>query len=176
MAKTYTILDTRFDNENFEAWKSDYLYDNEDNNYTEEELLNIYSEELFLQTEDEKCNLNKTVDGIIVAFADLGLWNGRFTGAKLFTGNINSILDLCGCDNGYFYSDRYNVKASLFHHDGTNYITYRVAKDRETAERILWLAESGKLTWEYFHRNTKSLTPMVSEIYGWTWGKAKKIA
>ena len=176
MAKTYTILDTRFDGKDFEEWKSDYLYDNKDKDYTEEELLNIYYEELFWLTEDEKRNLNKTVDGIIVAFADLGLWNGRFTGAKVYTAKINSILDLCGCDDGHFYSDHRNVQSSLFHHDGTNHLTYRIAKDRKTAERIFWLADSGKLTWDYFRRNTKSLTPIVAKIYGWTWGKAKKVA
>ena len=42
--------------------------------------------------DDERANLNVEVDGYIVAFASLGLWNGRFNGAKLVGTNVRDIL------------------------------------------------------------------------------------
>ncbi len=81
---------------------------------------------------------------------------------------MNSILSLGdSCDDGKFYCDRYNVKSVLYHHDGRHYVTYRIAKDEDTVERIMERAEAGELTLEYFNRHTKTLRPYVAKVYGW---------
>ncbi len=39
-----------------------------------------WAEEVYRWLDDERSNLNKEVDGIIVVFGNLGLWNGRRQG------------------------------------------------------------------------------------------------
>ena len=114
---------------------------------------------------DERCNLNVEVDGYIVAFASLGLWNGRVNGASLVGDNVN---DIFGRFNDYdtLYCDPFNVRHESIHHDGTNYILYRVAKDKEHAEHLAELIGYHGMTEEQFRRATKSLRPYVAKVYG----------
>ena len=117
--------------------------------------------------EDERANLDVRIDGVIIAYANLGLWDGRHKGIKIFRDDISTILYSSDSDYPHWYVDKYNVRATMPHHDGTNYVLYRVAKDRETAERIMNnILYEGKGE-EYFKRNTKSLRPYVAEVYGW---------
>ena len=51
----------------------------------------VYEENEF-HLEDEKTNLNRLVGGVIVCFADLGLWNGRRRGIAMVGCNIKQIL------------------------------------------------------------------------------------
>jgi hypothetical protein len=134
--------------------------------YGEEYSIEQYYEDVEINFYDEKENLDVEVDGCIVAFADLGLWYGRATGAKVFGTKVNSILNSFDCDYCTWYCDRYNVHGRLVHHDGTNKIVYRVAKDKETAERIANKIISGNMNYERFCRNTKSLKPYISKVYG----------
>lgn len=169
-----TIIDTYFpSNEVFESWKNDYIdfKKEDDENYeieNDSELIERYYENIEMQIEDEKINLNKYVDGVIIAFANLGFWNGRRNGAKMFNDNINSIIwSENSCEYFKLYADRYNVKGKMSHHDGTHYLTYRVAPSYEDAERILDKAHRGELTEDYFKRKTKSLRKHIAKIYGW---------
>jgi hypothetical protein len=116
--------------------------------------------------DDERANLDVEVDGYIVAFASLGLWNGRVNGAKLVGTNVRDILY---SNNDYvtWYCDCHNVRAEMIHHDGTNYIIYRVAKNKEQAERLVDKIAYHGMTEEEFRRATKSLKPYVAEVYGW---------
>ena len=115
--------------------------------------------------DDERCNLNVEVDGCIIAFADLGLWNGRRESAGIIGTNVKDIL-YSNCDYITWYCDAYNVRCDAIHHDGTNHYLYRVAESREKAERIL--EEFGRgMTEEKFRRMTKSLRPYVAKVYGW---------
>lgn len=171
--KEYIIVDTYFPDDNtFERWKNDYIdfqteMDEEFEVPDDTDLYEEYYRDIEMWIDDEKMNLNKEIDGIIVAFADLGFWNGRTKGAKLFTDNINSIIDNCNCDYFKIYVDRYNVKGQMSHHDGTHYLTYRVAPNYETAEEIMELANMGQLTEEYFNKKTKSLRKHIANIFGW---------
>jgi NurA-like 5'-3' nuclease len=116
--------------------------------------------------DDERANLNVEVDGYIVAFASLGLWNGRFNGAKLVGTNVRDIL-YSNDDYVTWYCDPYNVKAEMIHHDGTNYVIYRVARNKEFAEKLVNMIAYNGMTEEQFKRATKSLRPYVAKIYGW---------
>ena len=115
----------------------------------------------------EERNLDKKLDGIVITFADLGFWDGRKTGARVMGRNLNSILNTCGCDTGEFFTNNGNVKANLHHHDGTQHLTFRLVSFNK-ANKIMDMAHEGKLTWEYFRRNSKSLIGFLNEIYGWS--------
>lgn len=117
--------------------------------------------------EDERANLDVEVDGYIVAFASLGLWNGRVNGAKVIGSNVKDILYDSNCDYYTWYCDVHNVRFSGAHHDGRNNYLYRVAKDKETAERLVNKIAYHGMTEEEFRRATKSLRPYVAKVYGW---------
>lgn len=125
-----------------------------------------YLEDCDLYLEDERCNLDKEVDGVIVAFADLGLWNGRTAGARIEGTNVKDILH-SNCDYLDWYCDRYNVRCSASHHDGTNYYLYRVAKDMEQARRLVNKIAYEGMTEDEFRKATRSLRPYVAKEYGW---------
>ncbi len=61
----------------------------------------------------------------------------------------------------------------MIHHDGTNYALYRVAKDRDTAERIAEKIYNGEIDESGFRQRTRSLYPYVAEVYGWKTRKHK---
>lgn len=90
--------------------------------------------EVALWLNDERLNLDKEVDGVIIAFADLGLWYGRRQGYKIIGNNIADILR--SPYDAEWFGDTYNIRGVEYHHDGTNHILYRVAKDMETAQCI----------------------------------------
>lgn len=125
-----------------------------------------WSEAVEMWLNDERRNLNKEVDGVIVAFADLGLWYGRRQVTKIFGTNIANILGST-CDTAEWYGDRYNVRGRMAHHDGTNYVLYRIAKDRDEAERIAEKVYNREVDERKFWRMTRSLYPYVAEVYGW---------
>lgn len=116
---------------------------------------------------DERANLDVTVKGVIVCFADLGLWDGHHNGAKTFGDNVKNILSSHDCDYLDWYCDRFNVRCTGIHHDGTNTYLYRVAKDKETADDLVNKIAYHDMTAEEFMKATKSLRPYVAKVYGW---------
>lgn len=117
--------------------------------------------------EDEKLNLNKTLNGRVIAIASIGRWNGRCSGYKLFGNNLNEVLYFGNCDDINVYCDSYNIKSEMYHHDGTHLIEYRELKE-DTNYNILLdkLYNQEEVTREDIRRYTKSLRPYVKEIYG----------
>jgi hypothetical protein len=109
--------------------------------------------------------LDKPVNGCIVAFVDMGLWNGRPKGGRVYADKVNSIFDVM-MDYSRFFMDSFNVRSSLTHHDGTHYCLYRVAESREAAERLCGKIAHGGMTEKQFRKATKSLRPYIAEIYG----------
>lgn len=127
---------------------------------------------------DERANLNKPVNGIIIAFADLGLWKGRRQGYRILGRKVRDIL-LTAEDNNEWYGDGFNIRGELSHHDGTHRILYRVARDQEEAERIAEQIFNLEIDEAGFRKRTRSLYPYVAEIYGWKsnrFNKPKKTA
>lgn len=115
---------------------------------------------------DERANLDIPIDGVIVVFAELGLWDGRHNGAKKCGSNVKNILR---SSNDYqdWYCDRYNVRCTDIHHDGTNHYLYRIAKNEEQAEKLVDAIAYKDMTVEEFMKATKSLRPYVAKVYGW---------
>lgn len=125
-----------------------------------------YYEDCSTYLDDERRNLDKTVDGVIVCFADLGLWDGHHNGAKTFGDNVKNILSSSD-DYLDWYCDRYNVRGTGIHHDGTNSYLYRVAKNQQQANNLVNEIAYGDMTEEEFRKATKSLRPYIAEVYGW---------
>lgn len=115
---------------------------------------------------DERMNFDKLIDGVVMAFADLGFWNGRRQGYTILGHNINGIFSVSEDENEW-YGDGFNIRGSLSHHDGTHYVLYRVAKDIDEAERIGELIYNREIDEVGFRKKTRSLYPYVAEIYGW---------
>ena len=152
-------------NEDYDEWKKSLIDDGED----EDELTyERYYEDCEVFLDDERSNLNKEVDGYIMAFCDLGFWNGRRNGAKLVGTNVKDILNTSyGCDYTTFYCDPHNVKFDGSHHDGSHYLFFRVAKDKDAAERLANKIAYHDMTEEEFRKATRSLRPYVAKVYGW---------
>ena len=157
-------------NNDYAEWEACMKEDYPTEESLKEEGLEIsydqYYKDCDLYLDDERCNLDKEVNGVIVAFADLGLWNGRTNGARIEGTNVKDILH-SNCDYLDWYCDRYNVRCSASHHDGTNLYLYRVAKDWEQAERLVNKIAYGGMTEEQFMKATRSLRPYVVKEYGW---------
>lgn len=117
---------------------------------------------------DEMANLNQKIDGRILAIADLGLWNGRRMGYKILTRNINSIFSINGYDSFELFGDGRNIRGIYHHHDGTNYIEFRVIKEDKNIDNLLnKLYNQQVVSRAMINTYTKSLYPYVAKIYGW---------
>ena len=87
--------DSYFDDkarEYYQDCQREYL---EDDGYTvsDEE----WGEEVYSWLDAERMNLNVQVDGVIIAFGDLGLWRGRRQGYQILGSNLADILrSSCG--------------------------------------------------------------------------------
>lgn len=162
--------DSLIDNEAREAYQNFKREVLEDDTY---EVSNEeWGEEVNSWLDDERANLDKQVDGVIVAFGDLGLWNGRRQGYQILGSNVADILH-CSCEDAEWYGDSYNIRGRMTHHDGTNYVLYRVAKDRDEAERIADKIYNYEIDERGFRKLTRSLYPYVAEVYGWKVKKKK---
>ena len=87
-------------------WSSDYLFDDkaredyvnakrdilDDEDYTVSDA--DWAEVIDNYLSDERMNLDRQIDGVVMAFADLGLWNGRRQGYKILGHNINGIFNV----------------------------------------------------------------------------------
>lgn len=118
-----------------------------------------WSDEVYNELGDERQNLNKDVNGVIIAFGDLGLWNGRKQGYQILGDNIAGILQSTQYD-AEWYGDGYDIRGRMSHHDGTNYVLYRVAENRDDAERIADKSTTMKLTRMVFAKLHVPSTPM----------------
>lgn len=148
-------------------WK-DFLEETCPDATDDDEQYQLIEDMNMLYLDDERCNLNKRVDGRILVIADLGLWNGRRQGYKILG---NTISDILYDENGEYiewYGDEYNIKATVFHHDGTNYYEYRIIREDRNINDLLDAIYNGEeITRKKLNYYTKSLYPEVAKVYGW---------
>ena len=147
---------------------------------TEDFLADLWERDNEYNYEAERTNLDKDIDGYIIA---LGYrWshygsicgNGR-EGTKLVGWNIADILKSSG-DCASWYAEDYNIHGHSGDHDGSWSIIYRVCKNSYEAEKLQVLAYEGKLTNADIMARTKSLYPYIAKIYGWPYRGSKKAA
>ena len=127
---------------------------------------------------DERTNLDIQLNENIVAIADVGRWNGRFSGYQLIdSGNIKDCLDFRSCDFGKWWVDeRGNFRSELHHHDGTHRVLYRAFKEGVSEEQIENFCDkiyNSKLTQADVSRYTRRLGDDIAEVYGFEIPKPK---
>ena len=118
--------------------------------------------------EDEVLNLNKRLEGRILAIASMGLWNGRKTGYKILGNNLNEVVSCgIGCDEKHVYCDSYNVVAEGYHHDGRNYVEFREIREDKDVDKLLdKIYNQEPVSRAEIRRYTKSLRPYIKKLYG----------
>ena len=126
-----------------------------------------YGEDCSIWLDDERSNLNIPIDGCIVCFAVLGLWDGHHNGAKIIGDNINKILHSSCGDYVTWFCDRFNARCEDTHHDGTNTYLYRIAKNREQAQKLVDKIAYEDMTEKEFRKATRSVRPFIAKVYGW---------
>lgn len=164
-------------NLNPEDWKEDYKETAEINGWKEDtnnenNLLQYMYETNDMYLEDERMNLNIKTEGRIICIANLGFWNGRRNGYKLYGHNIGECLYLTtDCDYGEFYVDEYNnLRSRQSHHDGTHDLLFREFKPEITsdqADNFCHKIYNGKATSKDITRYTRSLGKRIKKVYGW---------
>ena len=153
----------------FEQWKQALIEYHNEMNYSnpeyvfDDEVWNFIDESLSNQFDDERMNLNVKTEGRVVAIADVGLWNGRRQGYRILGANVNEIFRISEDYNEY-YSDGHNIKATCTHHDGVNYVEYRVIREDRNIDNLFNGEEITRKRLNYY---TKSLLPYVKAVYGW---------
>ena len=135
-----------------------------------------YYEDLALDLEDEKANLNIKTAGCIMAFAANSTNYPDYYGHGLRYGyialghNVNSIFNMPG-DDQEFYFDGQDVRGYWANHDWGGVVIFRAwrAGVSETAKsRFLALFGRGAASYEDLEKVTRSIGPDVARVYGWT--------
>ena len=134
----------------------------------ESEMYGIANDMNDMALEDERLNLDIQLENDILAIADIGCWNGRKTGYKIIeSGNIQDILYGDG-EGAEWYSDGYNIKATLYGHDGTSYVEYREIRPNRNIQNLLdKLYNNEPVSRAMINYYTKSIEKHVTEVYGW---------
>lgn len=154
-----------------EQAEKEYLeeYENtEEGEYSDQNITDRIYDSINVWFDDETYNLNKTLNGRILAIADLGLWNGRRTGYKILGNNLKEVLtSTIGCDEKEVYCDGRNVYAHGYHHDGSNSVEYREIREDRNIENLLEkIYNNEPITRKEINYYTKSLRPYIKQIYG----------
>lgn len=155
------------ENEMRNAYKT-FLSDNDlvEDDY---DYFRFVENELEARYSDEENNLSMPC-GQIIAIADLGTWQGRISAYKLSNKhNLNAIFAMLG-DGGdvEIYVEGNDVKATITHHDGINYITFREVRDGRNIKKLtnkIYYQES--ISRQMISAYTKCLGDKVKQVYGW---------
>lgn len=159
-------------------WSSDNLqsyYDQAKFEYpemTDTERMELASEMLENDLDDERFNLDIQLDRPILVIGDLGLWDGRHSGYKeIESGDIRDCL-YADTDYSTWYVDKLgDLRCDAIHHDGTNHYLYRVYKDGVRDSQIDLLKEKlyyGTATRADITRATRRLGDDIARVYGFS--------
>jgi hypothetical protein len=163
--KKITIWSNNLD---YSDWKDDLeeLYPD----YSNEDRISLMYDINNEYLEDERVNLDIQLDRPILVIADLGLWNGRFSGYKeIGSGRISDCL-YSDTDYSTWYVDtRGDLRCDAVHHDGTNHYLYRTYKENASDTQIENLKNKiygGTVTRRDITRITRRIGDAIAEIYG----------
>lgn len=165
--KEHTIWDSQPD---YADWRADmeaeYPDMTEDERY--ERMLEINADYL----DDERANLNVPMGMPILLIADIGRWDGRYSGYGVIrSGNIRDCLRSDMDDCRWYVDELRDLRCRAAHHDGVNNYLYRVFKDGVTTEQmdnLLYKIYCGTATRRDITRLTRRLGDAIAEVYGWT--------
>lgn len=175
--KEVIIWDSQIDNAN---WLNEYKSYAEDNNINipkedseiieSDDFLNWVNEMNYIDLEDRKRDFSyidrKYPQNGYIAIADLGLWDGRRSGYKKYSFLERMLYS--DCDDAKWYIDETNdLRAVMYHHDGTNYIRYREWKSRVSnndKEIFINKIYNNNFTEEDVKKYTKSIGQKIKKI------------
>ena len=171
-AKVYPLPEKRVVWSDIDLDPADWqeMIDELDGNFTDEQINAQIEYENASYLDDERANLNIEV-GEILVIGDLGRWNGRVNGYKLISsGNISECLTT-ECDRAEWYVDRDgDLRATMIHHDGTNYLRYRKFRNGisdEDREQLLDDIYNGCASEDEIRKVTCRLGDDIAKVYGW---------
>lgn len=133
---------------------------------TDDKKWELVDDEIYYNYDSERKNLSCVLDGKIMVIADLGLWNGRRSGYKYLTENLNSIFDVGEDYNEWYVDDLGDIRCKAVHHDGTNYYLFRAVKPDMNMEILEDKLYEGTATRRDITRYTERLGDYVGKIYG----------
>ena len=122
--------------------------------------------------------LSKCNRGEIVAIANLGRWNGRYSGYKI----LKSLSDVLytSCDDEELYIDTNgDLRKSESHHDGNNSILYRYWKEGLSdtqKDNFLNKIYNEECNQKDITRYTRKAGTEIAELFGWKVRGIKKVA
>lgn len=153
----------------FEDWREDLEAEYPDK--SEDELYQLMYEINSDYLADERINLNIQMGAPILVIADIGRWDGRYSGyGEIGSGNIKDCL-YTEMDYATWYVDKLgDLRCDAVHHDGTNHYLYRAYKPGVTPEQIDRLKEKlyeGTATRADITRLTRRLGDEIGKVYGW---------
>lgn len=160
--KKHIIWTNQVDVNDYEGYLQEYYPEVKDETEKYELCCQINDDHL----DDERINLN--IKCPIIGIADLGLWNGRFTGVKLFD-NLKDIFYVSEiCSILEWYVEGVTLKGRMAHHDGTNYIKYyKFMKHLDGADDFINDIINGvEISKSRFYKYCKSAGRIVKEVYG----------
>lgn len=168
MTDTRHVIWSNYDLD-FEDWRDDLEAEYPDK--SEDELYQLMYEINSDYLADERVNLNIQLGAPILVIADIGRWDGRYSGyGEIGSGNIRDCL-YTEMDYATWYVDKLgDLRCDAVHHDGTNHYLYRVYKPGVTHEQIDRLKEKlyeGTATRADITRLTRRLGDEIGKVYGW---------
>lgn len=120
--------------------------------------------------DDERVNLSSVEDsGELIAIADIGRWNGRFSGYKKIKDLPDVLYSSCDYERVYVDSNG-DLRKEESHHDGSNSILYRYFKDNLTEEQkdnFLDKIYNGECTQKDITRYTRKAGVGIAKVFGW---------
>lgn len=121
--------------------------------------------------DDERDNLDSVDEHCgLIAIADLGRWDGRFSGYKEIKNLADVLYTSCDYEKVYVDSNG-DLRKEESHHDGSNAILYRYWKDgltEEQKENFLQKIYDGKCTSKDITRYTRKAGVGIADAFGWT--------
>lgn len=171
--KEYVIYDN-YDVCSEESMKEEKQFLIDDVIYTEEEI----TEEMLMDRcydsnrlwfDDEYEQLKDLSEGRLIAIADLGRWDGRFSGYKELRSLECTMNTTCDYEKLYVDSNG-DLRKEESHHDGSNSILYRYWKDgltEEQKERFMDKIYNGECSQKDITRYTRRAGVAIACYYGW---------
>lgn len=145
---------------------------------TDDRLYDECYEENNFWWEDSYSELKRVNEGSLIAIANVGRWNGNFSGYK----EVKSLQDTLysNCDYQELYLDSNgDLHKSESHHDGSNSILYRYWKEGLTdtqKENFMDKIYNGTCTQKDITRYTRKAGLEIARVFGWKVRGIKKVA
>ena len=159
--------DSVFTLDDVKKYRDSFGYTEED--YSDEEVMGILEDNVSLDWDDLKVNLNRPTSNQILVIAKIKLWNTTRNAVKVLdASNLADILSSHSY-NAIYYCDNGDVFCDDAHNDGTNVYRFReiTCSEKKIGRLCKAIIAGDPNIDELIGSCTKSLYPYISEIFGW---------